>query len=151
MLTQISSPPFTLHSVSLADAELTHAHRDVEHTIEKTDFIITKMNEFGQRYWLCNVILLKAKGLLTLEPPIMEAAWDVLSEVRDIAEETGTRQVLWEILATLRHLAPNRGDVNEAKTLRAQTREAIAFIADNANPEDLRESFLNRADVKSRT
>ncbi len=60
------------------------------------------------------------------------------------AESLGSRRILWKILFALSEL--EKGE--EAELSRRRARQIVAAMADDISQTDLRESFLNRADVR---
>ena len=65
-----------------------------------------------------------------------------------MAEFTGERTILWQILATISELEMNSGNQSEAEMLNSQAREIITFIADHCGSESLRDSFLTQPIVE---
>jgi hypothetical protein len=69
-----------------------------------------------------------------------------LGEARERAERLGERRALWEILAMTADLRDDDGETNAVSDLR---RSALAIVEEIAAglTQDLRSSFLSRADV----
>ena len=63
-------------------------------------------------------------------------------EAKAVAEDTGERTILWQILATLGDLEGMSGNQAEAERLRREAREIVNYIAENAGSDALRDSFL---------
>ncbi len=71
-----------------------------------------------------------------------------LLRAREIAESLNARRTLWQIYAALAQIEQQRGDADAARSLRAQAREVIEYIAEHT-PPDVRASFLNLPDVRA--
>jgi tetratricopeptide (TPR) repeat protein len=97
------------------------------------------------RSFLADALHFKGKALLAQGR--VEAARAAWMEARAEAEALGSRRVLWPILAALAEIEAGRGHAAEAQGLRQQAREIITYIADHC-PPDLRNAFLNLADVR---
>ena len=74
-----------------------------------------------------------------------DAACEGLEEARAVAEAIGSRRMLWQILYTLSQLESDLGQVAQ---LRQQACQIIEYIAGQIEQTDLRQSFLNRPDVR---
>jgi tetratricopeptide (TPR) repeat protein len=128
----------------LAEAELWLAKNDCARAIQACDRLIEYRASHRLRQDLPNVFYLKACALRTSGS--VDAAWTLLNEARVEAENTHARWILWRILAELADIERERGQIEQARALRAQAREIVEYIAAHTPPE-LRPSFLNLPDV----
>jgi hypothetical protein len=85
--------------------------------------------------------------LLALEET--EQARQVLREARSVAEETGARRFLWQILADLAEIEALLGNVSEVESMRGRTREIVAYIAEHTGSANLPASFLALPEVRA--
>jgi tetratricopeptide (TPR) repeat protein len=106
----------------LSLGEFSQAHSVIE-------ALLSKMKVSSSRYFLPDALYLKAKYLHELGET--EEAQKVLREARAVAEEIGSRIILWKILA----------DLGEAKA----AQEIVESIAGNISDTALRETFQNHS------
>jgi DNA-binding SARP family transcriptional activator/tetratricopeptide (TPR) repeat protein len=134
--------PLSFASVPLmvADAHLQLALGNPQGALDRTETVIHPLIQAGSRYYLAELLWLKGRAWLALENGAR--AQSALAEARAVAEDTGERPILWQILVALSDLESMRGNQPEADTLRCQAREIVCYIADNAGSKALRDSFL---------
>lgn len=77
----------------------------------------------------------------------VRGAIDTLEIARAHAEASQSATALWEILALLARLHDTVGETEPARERRRFARDTARYIADHA-PSELRETFLNRAEVR---
>ena len=116
---------------------------------EKTTFAIQRAREtiagterFDIKIFLPVFRLLLARGLWLEGDEV--AAQKTLAEAETQARAIGSRRSLWPILV---QQAAWETDDEAARQLRAEARTVVNYIAENAGDE-LKQSFLNRPDVK---
>ena len=139
---------FTTHGpveLPLADAELALAKQAFGHAVAVIEALVARLRKVGMRSFLADALHFKGKALLAQGR--VEAARAAWMEARAEAEALGSRRVLWPILAALAEIEAGRGNTTEAQALRQQACEIINYIADHC-PPDLRNAFLNLADVR---
>ena len=139
---------FTTHGpveLPLAEAELALAKQAFGHAVAVIEALVARLRKVGMRSFLADALHFKGKALLAQGR--VEAARAAWMEARAEAEALGSRRVLWPILAALAEIEAGRGNTTEAQALRQQACEIINYIADHC-PPDLRNAFLNLADVR---
>lgn len=91
--------------------------------------------------------LLKGRALLGLgQKAEAQQAWE---QGRAIEEQIGGRFTLWQLLAALADLEAGKGHSEAAASLRAQSRELVAFIAEHIGSTELRDFFLGLPEVRA--
>ena len=68
-----------------------------------------------------------------------EPAKAALEEARLAAESLGSRWLMWQILAPLAEVEPDKG---KSSALKSQAVESIQFIADHIHDDEMRSQFL---------
>ena len=129
------------------------AQNDHAHALAITDNLYADLLSFGIRLLRPDVLYLKSRILLARGR--VDEARVILTEARTEAEAIRSRRALWMILAALSDIEARRGDAAEARVLRQQACEIVAYIADHApadpstsSGQSLRESFLNLPEVR---
>jgi len=140
--------PFSFGNLPLlvVDGRLQLALGNPAGTLERTEDVISPLIQAGSRYYLVELLWLQGQAWLALEKS--EQAKKALKQAKAVAEDTGERSVLWQILVTLSDLENMRGNQQEAQGLRCQAREIIHYIAENAGSDGLRDSFLSQPAVR---
>jgi DNA-binding SARP family transcriptional activator len=140
--------PFSFDIVPLrvADGYLQLAMGNPDGVLDTTEGVIHQLYQIGGRYYLAELLWLQGKAWLALEDT--SRAKGALLQAKSVAEDTGERTILWQILATLSDLAKINGDEREAEKLSCQAQEIIGYIAENAGSEEMRASFLARPAVR---
>ena len=64
------------------------------------------------------------------------------------ARRQGSRRSLWPALAELVRLADQRGEAEEAKTLRREGGEVVEYVANHIQSPELRAAFLSLPQVQ---
>ena len=85
------------------------------------------------------------KGQILQQQKRPDEAQGIWQQARTESEAMGERRMRWRILTGLAEIV---GDVQEAAELRQSAREIVAYIAGNAGRPEIRQSFLNRPDVR---
>jgi predicted ATPase/class 3 adenylate cyclase len=129
----------------VARVQLLLAMKDPESALEKANFVIGRLRQAGIWLQLAESLWLKGKALIA-QGNIGQAE-EALLEARALSEESNSRQILWQILATLAKVEDWRGNLAAAYQLRSQAREIIDYIAANTGSEELRVSFLIKPEV----
>jgi tetratricopeptide (TPR) repeat protein len=137
---------FAIVPLLVADGHLQLILGNSERVLDRTADVARKLKQAGGRFYLAELLWLQGKAYLGLEQ--VEQAKAVLMEAKKVAEYTGERTILWQILATLSDLEMNSGNQSEAEMLNSQAREIITFIADHIGSESLRDSFLTQPAVE---
>jgi DNA-binding SARP family transcriptional activator/tetratricopeptide (TPR) repeat protein len=114
--------PFSFAFVPLivADGHLQIALGNPVGALDRMGDVIRQLKQAGGRFYLAELLWLQGKAWLALEDT--SQAREALMEAKVVAEETGERTILWQILATLSEIERISGD--------------------NAGPDELRDSFL---------
>ena len=134
-------PAFQAADVCLADARLQLVQGNARKAWALLDEIIARLKRAHVRCYLPEALWLQAKATIQLNHHGEARA--SLETAKTIALETTTRRWLWLILWELSQLAADMGDLEEAAHLRQHAREIVSYIAEHANSEALRESFLS--------
>jgi tetratricopeptide (TPR) repeat protein len=129
--------------VPLADGELALKQGDFERAMKVTDELFAQLVESGIRLHLPYVLYMQGQALLGLGQE--ENARQHLLESRSLAEEMGSRRVEWRALLALSQI---ESDPVRAERLRRRGRQVVDGIAAHIDQEDLRNSFLQRSDVR---
>jgi tetratricopeptide (TPR) repeat protein len=133
--------------VSRSLVELALAKGEAEQALELAESLIAHFQREGTRLFFPDALWLRGRALAAAgRPGDAQSAFEVAHAA---AAALGSRRTLWLILAELAGLAEMRGEQPAARELRRQTAEHIAYIAEHAGAAELRESFLNRADVRA--
>jgi len=130
------------------------AQKDYARAVKTADESFERFDQMGFRVFRSDVLYLKAKALRLLGKA--DAAYPVFLHAKREAEQIGSRWMLWRILAALAEIEMQRGNHDQAKSLRAHARETIDYIAAHtpADPStplgtSLRAAFLNLPDVRA--
>ncbi len=135
-------PAFNMN-FNVAEAEVALKQGDYEQAMFVTDQWLPKLHQNGFRLYTPAMLHIRSQALLALGRE--EAAREGLEEARAVAEAIGSRRMLWQILYTLSQLESDPGQVAQ---LRQQACQIIEYIAGQIEQTDLRQSFLNRPDVR---
>ena len=126
-----------------AEAEVALAHGMYDRAGALAEEATAAAQHIGARAFLPSTLDLQAQAWLGLgRPQLARERW--LEGCRE-AEAIGARRRLWPILIALSKL---EADPTEAKRLRQQAQEVVAYIADQA-PPDLRACFLDLPAVRA--
>ena len=131
-------------ALNVAQVELSLAQKDYARAIEICERSITSLRTSRLRQHSPDLLYLK--GLALMRRGIMDEAFACLRDAQDEAERSGSRWMLWRILAALAEVEEQRDNRGEAKALRAQARAHLDFIIAHT-PGEFRESFLNTPSV----
>jgi tetratricopeptide (TPR) repeat protein len=134
--------PLGAPTISLAAAELALAHRDYAQAIEYADDLRRGLAHYRARLFIPDLLLVKAHAQRA-QGNIAEAQQN-LEEARSLAEAIGSRRTLWQIYRALAKSA----DAEAAARWREHARAVIAYLAAHMGDDDLRNAFLNRAEVR---
>jgi predicted ATPase/class 3 adenylate cyclase len=127
-------------------AELARAAGEEDRALELVDSFILKAREKGALMWLPQKQLLKAE--LHERAGDLDQAYEALHEAHALAAKQQSRLILWQVCAQLADLEHSRGNLAAAQALIREARTTIAFIADHAGREALRDSFLAQPRVQ---
>lgn len=130
----------------LCSAELALFEGRFSDALEHARTLADRMRALEIRFLLPDVLFRQAHAQLGLEDPA--AAEASLREAETLARQMSARPILWRILAELSQMERTRGREEQAEGLRQEAREIVDWIAARA-PEDLRASFLDRAQVRA--
>ena len=134
---------YYLH-VLFAEAELAIYRGQHQRALETTDDLINRLYQYGMRSRLAEAEYLKAITLVELKQH--EAARDCYMQSRALAEEVGSRRILWRTLCAHSQL---ESEQDKSEELRQGARRVIEDIVSHIHQEDLKDSFLNRSEIKS--
>jgi tetratricopeptide (TPR) repeat protein len=129
-----------------AQAELALANGEPQQALRLAEDLIAHFRRAGVRLYFTDALLLRGQALAG-DGRVSEAQ-AALEAAREEAEQLGSRRTLWLILSELAALASRSGDHEAAKALWRQAAEIIDYIAAHAGSVELRQSFLNRPDVR---
>ncbi|MDX1617127.1 MAG: hypothetical protein R3300_22675, partial [Candidatus Promineifilaceae bacterium] len=118
-----------------------------ELALAELDQIIERVRQAGIRNQMAELLLAQAQALASLGR--LEQAVKELREAERVAAEIGQRRVLWRIQAMVAELETRRGNKAAAETVRRRAREIVAYIAEHAGDDKLRESFIALPEVQS--
>ena len=133
-------------AIFLTEVELRLAQNDSARGIQVCDRLIEYKRAYHLRQSLPDAFHLK--GVALQRQGKIADALACFSDARAEAEETNARWILWRILYALAEIEMQRGNDDQARALRTQTREIIAYIVAHT-PEEFRTSFLNLRDVRA--
>jgi tetratricopeptide (TPR) repeat protein len=137
--------PLQAGFVNLARVLILLQERQAAAALELARSFASDLARGGVRPFLTIFLNFQALALEHMER--IEEAVSAAESARREAQETSHRTYLWEVLAVLTRLYALQGETAKAQEARDQARVEIQFIADNA-PPDLRDTFLNRAEVR---
>jgi DNA-binding SARP family transcriptional activator/tetratricopeptide (TPR) repeat protein len=140
--------PFSFDIVPLevADGHLQLAMGNPDGVLDSSEGVIHQLYQIGGQYYLAELLWLQGRAWLALENT--SRAKKALLQAKAVAEDTGERTILWQILSTLSDLEKINGDEDEAEKLSCQAQEIIGYIAENAGSEEMRASFLAQPAVR---
>jgi DNA-binding SARP family transcriptional activator/predicted ATPase len=137
---------FALAALLVTDAYLQSAMGNLQGALDQTEEAIRRLRQAGGRVYLAEALWFQGRTYLSLGK--IEQAEEILIQAKMIAEQTGERSILWQILGTYSEMERKRGNEGEAEKLRRQAQEIINYIAEHTGSEKLRGSFVARADVR---
>jgi tetratricopeptide (TPR) repeat protein len=126
----------------LAKCRLALAQADYSAASAVADSAIELARTYKLGRYLPEALFLKGKCHFMQND--LEAAKVVLEQARIEAEKLGSRRLLWQIIATLAELEPDKG---RSEALMAAARPIVEYIADHITRKDLREFFLRTTAV----
>jgi tetratricopeptide (TPR) repeat protein len=133
--------------VIVTDAQLQLALKNPHAVLRRMNPLVNGLRQAGLRRYLPESLWLQAKALIALDQP--KQAHEILQEARDVAQKTGARRTLWQILTSQAEVEAVLGKEAEAGALIDQAREVISYIADHTGSSELHSSFLARPDVRN--
>jgi tetratricopeptide (TPR) repeat protein len=128
-----------------AQAELYLARGEYARAIESCDRAAEFLRASRLRHYLANMLYLK--GLAEQRQGNLVEAFGCLQDAKGEAEHSGSRWMLWRILAALVDIEAGRGNPAQAQTLQAQSRENLNYIIAHT-PNKFRATFLNLPEVR---
>jgi tetratricopeptide (TPR) repeat protein len=144
---RIPSPSLLIATVATF-IELALEQDDANRALNISDNAIQFVQKMGLTIFRPVTMHLRAKALKRLNRA--EEAYALLLDAHQQAESAQLRYRLPPILFTLIEVEKERGDETQARVWRDEARAHIRFLAEHLSP-DLRESFLNTADVRKVT
>ena len=130
------APPWEC-SLRLAKCRLALARSDLSSANTLADSAIQLAQECKLGRYLPEALFLKGK-LLYLTGDAQGARVS-LEQSRTVANELGSRRLLWQIIDILAQIEP---DKDRSLELKADAQTIVQYIADHITPKELRESFL---------
>jgi len=109
--------------------------------------IIEKLTSSNNKSMLHQIYLLK--GIAHLRKNEYELAGIALSDALQVAEDLGSLWQLWQILLTQAELEDKLENPQKAASMRGKAIEYIEAICSEISQPEIRESFLNRPDIKA--
>jgi class 3 adenylate cyclase/tetratricopeptide (TPR) repeat protein len=145
--TDVELGPEPLRSMTAAQVPLLRgrialAEGDPAGAIAAADEVLERRERLGIGQFAADALLLRGRALAAAGK-VQEAA-SALRQARAEAERLERRLLLWEVLAELARAISDRA---EAEQLRTEARELVREVAASVDDEELRASFLARADV----
>ncbi|MBI3763062.1 MAG: hypothetical protein HY260_14535 [Chloroflexi bacterium] len=138
--------PLVSAAAALAACHFALARGDYERAVSTANELLAVARQLRIRLFASDTLYYRGKALMEIGR--IDEALASLAEARAEAEALGSCRTLWQILAALSPIEAARGDNAEAASLRRQAQEIVEHIADHAGSDELRESFLNMADVR---
>ena len=136
---------FTIVPLMVVDGHFQLALENPKSALDRIGDVIYQLNQFGARFYLAELYWLQGKARLALEET--SQAKEAFLLAKKVAEDTGERTILWQILASLSDLENKSGNKLEAEKLLRQAQEIVRYIAENAGSDALRDSFLAQPSV----
>jgi tetratricopeptide (TPR) repeat protein len=133
--------------VLAVSVEVMLAKGENETALQYCEKIIEKLTLSKNKSMLHQIYLLK--GIAHLRMNEYELAGIALSDALQVAEDLGSLWRLWQILLAQAELEDKLKNPQKAASLREKAVEYIEAICGEINQPELRESFLNRPDVKA--
>jgi tetratricopeptide (TPR) repeat protein len=130
----------TVIIIAIADGHLQLAQGKPERVFDRLGERVQEFRRAGFLYTLSEELWLRGKADLALGK--VEEAKKALRNAKALAEGKNERAILRQILVTLAELEGKCGGETEAKKLRRQAGEIVAYIAGHAGSQELRASFL---------
>jgi tetratricopeptide (TPR) repeat protein len=127
-------------NVIQAKGELALAAGDHGQALDILEPFLQQASQKHLLRWLPQKLLLKGKILDRADQA--DKAYSVLQEAQTLAAKQQARVLLWQICAQLSEMETGRGNHVTAQALIEEARTAIAYIADHAGREELRDTFL---------
>lgn len=132
----------------IAKAELGLVQGDAQGVVGIIDGYISEARQREFRKFAPEILYLYGRAFA--QQGKVEKALELMREASTVAKEINARRIGWQILAAMSDLERQRGNPDEAETLRSQARETVEYISLHT-PPDLRASFLNLPEVRAIT
>lgn len=132
---------------TLAQAEIGMARGDASQVVSMIDEQIPILEGSGFHGHLPEILNLKAWALMVMYRDA--EARSALETARQQAQETGSRRMLWSILARLADLDAREGRTQQAAQHRHEARRIVEGLAASLTQPDLRELFLSQPAVQA--
>ncbi len=129
----------------MAYLELYFAQGQNDQVVTHLKRLIGQRQEMGFLGHMGELYLMQARALLALDPPRTAKARAALEQGLRLTREQGANRTLWKILLALADLST----AGEAVLMRQEALEIVTWIAGNIDDQQLRDSFLNLAQVRS--
>jgi DNA-binding SARP family transcriptional activator/predicted ATPase len=130
--------------VLTAEAELGLRLGDFGRALDAAENLLGRLRRYNMRSGLPEAYYLQGEALLASGQ--RERAREQLLEARRVAEELGSRRMLWRVLSALAEL---ESEPAVAGRLRNQAQELVEAIASEVEPENLQRLFLDQPDVRA--
>ena len=122
------------------------AQGEDEEALQHNEEYIADLNDSKNKSFLHQMLLFKGIAHHRLYQHKQAAA--ALNDALTIAQDLGARWRLWQILSTLADVEDKLNNSSKAASLRNKAVEYVDSICAEISRPELRESFLNRLDVK---
>ena len=129
------------------DGELKLAQGQPEEAASVADEYFAYLQETKLRPFRPDALYVKGRALL--DQGRLTEARETLTQARREAEALNAQRTLWRILAALAETSEGLGNSDRAAELRSEAADAIRYIVDHVDDEDLQESFLRRPAVRA--
>jgi class 3 adenylate cyclase/tetratricopeptide (TPR) repeat protein len=133
--------------VLVVSVEVMLAKGENETALQYCEKIIEKLTSSKNKSMLHQIYLLK--GIAHLRMNEYELAGIALSDALQVAEDLGSLWRLWQILLAQAELEDKLKNPQKAASLRGEAVEHIEAICAEISQPEIRESFLNRPEVKA--
>ena len=131
-----NAPPWEA-MLLFAKIRLALAQANYTEGITLADSALEFMRQYKLGQYLSEVLYLK--GMCLLLQGNLQVSRITLEQARTAAKDLGSRRLLWQIIANLAELEPDRA---QADSLKAEALEIVDYIANHITRPNLRESFL---------
>jgi tetratricopeptide (TPR) repeat protein len=140
------SAPHTIWQIDLSEISLALIQNNPSRAVTLANTLLNYLREIGARSHLPETYLLKGRALLAQNQ--VQAAHRILEDALIEAKSVQAYSVVWEIMSVLGEVEAARGENETAEAWRRQARQIVAALAENISRADVRQSFLNRTDIR---
>jgi class 3 adenylate cyclase/tetratricopeptide (TPR) repeat protein len=144
---KVETPDLFIGSlIQSIELDIDLANKKIEIALEKAEKYLALTAKDGRRLFRADLLL--RKGMALLELGDSQEAWSVFEEARLEAQTLGSHRAHLPILATMYPIALERGDQEEAASIRKQGVELVEYLKGKIEDPALLEKFLQTSNVK---